>query len=187
MPRDGRSTRSQVTMPLYDYAILDQAGNRTGEFVRDVFQHIRDDAHTTIDGKPVERVPVRTAIQRTWHGRETESMALHFDPREIASIKADCPDMEINEKGFATFRNDAHQKKVYRQLAAAKERYTADAPRVDAQADTQENSRAAEALASKFGIDKGDPACPVTHLPSRPPRHRSKTSGRPSRRPTIRT
>jgi hypothetical protein len=173
-------------MPLYDYAILDKQGNRTGEYVRDVFQHIKEDAHTEIDGKPVERTVVRTSIQRTWHGRETESMALHFDPREIASIKADCPDIELNEKGFATFRNDAHQKKVYRQLEAAKERYQSDRPRVDPHADTRENDSAAKALAQKFGISKGEPACPVTHLPSRPPRPRSKTSGRLSKRPTTR-
>lgn len=174
-------------MPLYDYAILDTQGNRTGEYVRDVFQHIRDDALTEIDGRPVERAVVRTSIQRTWHGKETRSMALHFDPREMASIKADCPSMELDGEGFATFRNDAHQKRVYRELAAAKSRYQNDAPRVDERADTQENDRAAEALSQKFGIDKGDPACPVTHLPSRPPRPPSRTKGRRSRPPTIPT
>jgi len=138
-------------MPLYDYAILDTQGNRTGEYVRDVFQHIRDDALTEIDGRPVERAVVRTSIQRTWHGKETRSMALHFDPREMASIKADCPSMELDGEGFATFRNDAHLKRVYRELAAAKSRYQNDAPRVDERADTQENDRAAEALSQKFG------------------------------------
>lgn len=174
-------------MPFYDYDILDGAGNPTGEVVADIFQHIKDAPLTQIDGRAVRRAVVRTAIQRTWHGQETKSLQLNFDPRQMASIKADVPDMDLAPDGFATFRNDAHQRKVFKQLAAAKERYQADRPHVNVHDDIHENSGAAAAVAQRFGIAQGGPSCPVTTLPPSQPRARRRTNARPSKRPTTRT
>lgn len=67
-------------------------------------------------------------IQREWHGAETQDMELCFaKDADFASIKRDCPSMELRQTkaGFhrPVYRNNAHQRRVYKELDAAMKRH----------------------------------------------------------------
>ena len=116
-------------MPLYDYAILDAKGAPTGEYTEE-FQRITDEPLTRLeDGRPCTRVIRRApAIQRQWHGQEQTSMALRFAPGSEAELAAEGVDqIKLDANGFAVFENDAHQKRVYRQIDQAKKRHEEEA------------------------------------------------------------
>lgn len=58
----------------------------------------------------------------TWEGQEAKSMALAFDPAGIAELKKECPSIELGRDGHVRFRSDSHQRRVYREIQAARER-----------------------------------------------------------------
>ncbi|MDX2147582.1 MAG: hypothetical protein SFZ23_08680 [Planctomycetota bacterium] len=114
-------------MPLYDYAILDSDGKPTGRTV-ELFQKMSEPAATVIDGEPVTRIPQAARVQRQWDTREGTSLALEIDPAHLPNWRRDVPSLEINSRGQAVYRNDAHQRRVYREMLAAKARYADEPP-----------------------------------------------------------
>lgn len=83
------------------------------------------------------------AVQRTWargrDGIERKSKAMVFQEAGIPEIKRDCPSMDFEVRdGEATpiFHNDAHHRKVMKELSGAKKRYEdeRDAKKVAAKA-----------------------------------------------------
>lgn len=147
-------------MPMYDYAILDAKGAPTGEYTEE-FQRISDDPLTRLeDGRPCARVIRQApAIQRQWHGQEQSSMALRFAPGSEAELAAEgVTDIKLNKDGFAVFENDAHQKRVYRQIETAKKRHEeeavasgAKATRAAGDVDDSDLPSAAQVIADRWG------------------------------------
>lgn len=69
-------------------------------------------------------------VEREWHGPEQTSLEVAFaGDADIASIKRDCPSMELKrtKAGFLrpVSRNDKHDRDWKRQLGQAVERYRA--------------------------------------------------------------
>ena len=56
---------------------------------------------------------------REWRGMESTSFSM---PRFGDGIKADCPSAITNARGQMVFKSDAHQRQVYREMAAATKR-----------------------------------------------------------------
>lgn len=67
----------------------------------------------------------RQFVGRDWRGMEAASMSLPeiVDPRHQAKWRADVPSIQFNQRGQVIFSNDAHQRRVYGEMAAARKRY----------------------------------------------------------------
>jgi putative FmdB family regulatory protein len=59
---------------------------------------------------------------REWHGLEQLDLGMKFDPSALGRLKRDVPDLELDERGFVKFRDNQHQRRVYRQMNAAVQR-----------------------------------------------------------------
>lgn len=59
---------------------------------------------------------------REWRGSESVSMAFpEVRPEDRAEWKRDCPSIEFNNSGQIVYRNDAHQRQVYREMNRVRE------------------------------------------------------------------
>lgn len=60
----------------------------------------------------------RQYVGREWRGKEGESISLpEVAPEHRAGWKQDVPSIEFNDRGRVVFRNDQHQRQVYREMA----------------------------------------------------------------------
>jgi putative FmdB family regulatory protein len=59
---------------------------------------------------------------RAWDVREGTSVSLYFDPEKLPELTRDVPDLKLNSAGAVVYDNDAHQRKVKKQMRDALER-----------------------------------------------------------------
>jgi hypothetical protein len=57
-----------------------------------------------------------------WHGKESKSLSLAFDPRKLGELRRDVPSLELHGDGSVKFKSNSHQRKVYREMEAATRR-----------------------------------------------------------------
>ncbi len=108
-------------MPIYVYRQV-QDGKPIGEDI-EVFQHMSEPHLTEINGAPVMRVVTQVKTKPYWAESQGTSLALQINPSDLGEWQRDVPDLKINSHGQAVYDNDQHQRKVYKQMLAARERY----------------------------------------------------------------
>lgn len=54
-----------------------------------------------------------------WHGKESKSLSLAFDPRKLGELRKDVPSLDLHPDGSVKFNSNSHQKRVYREMSAA--------------------------------------------------------------------
>jgi len=134
-------------MPMYDFKC--ECGH-----THEAFKKMNDPAPECPKcGGVCHVVPARFSAEREWHGRESVSMALRFDKAHEAEVAADVPSIKLNDDGFAVFTSDSHQRRVYRELEAAKNRYVEKDREKNRKKDSRAErvSRLAKKLEAKFG------------------------------------
>lgn len=134
-------------MPMYDFKC--DCG-----FTHEAFKKMNDPAPECPKcGGPCHVVPSQFSTEREWHGQESTSMALRFDKAHEAEVARDIPSIQLNDDGFAVFKNNAHQRKVYKELEAAKNRYTEQDREKNRKKDNRGErvTRLAQTLERKFG------------------------------------
>lgn len=109
-------------MPIYAYKCQNPACSH--EF--DEFARVADRHSTRCQKCGAHRctiVPSAPARPRPdWQGSDAISQELRFDPKHIDRLRRDVPDAELSPSGRMIFKNDAHQKRVYKQMAGAVKR-----------------------------------------------------------------
>jgi len=59
---------------------------------------------------------------REWHGKESQSLSMAFDPRHIDKLKKGVPSAELHPDGSLKFNSDKHQRQVYKEMGAEMKR-----------------------------------------------------------------
>lgn len=96
-------------------------------------------------------VPAKFTTRREWHGEEAVSMSLQFAPGSEAEVAKDVPSIKLNGRGQAVFTDDAHQRRVYREIADAKRRIDEQMPQQVPDDGADVRAAAAE-ISQKFGV-----------------------------------
>jgi len=60
---------------------------------------------------------------RAWEEREGRSLQFSFEPSAIPQLKREMPSAQFNEQGDMVFTSDRQQRRVFREMAATRERY----------------------------------------------------------------
>ncbi len=90
------------------------------------------------------------AVEREWSGREAVSLKFAFDPNS-KEIRRECPSIRLNRAGHVLWKSDRHQKKVYREMQAALDRYNEEErERLDRRRANAKDIRAAAGAIRQF-------------------------------------
>jgi hypothetical protein len=91
------------------------------------------------------------SVPHEWVGDEARSLKLSFDPAGYAELKKEAPSIEIGRSGDVYYRNDRHQKRVFREIAATQRRYAEEEQaRLDRRKATREDIAEAVQAVGKF-------------------------------------
>lgn len=96
-------------------------------------------------------VPGKFTTRREWHGEEAVSQMLQFAPGSEAEVAKDIPSIKLNCRGQVVFTDDAHQRRVYREMAEAKRRHEEQMPQPERDDGSDVRAAAAE-ISEKFGV-----------------------------------
>jgi hypothetical protein len=61
--------------------------------------------------------------ERPWDEHEGTSRMLSFDPAGMPTLKREMPSAEFNRDGDMVFRSNSHQRRVFREMTATRQRY----------------------------------------------------------------
>jgi len=72
------------------------------------------------DWSAIDRPP---STERDWQGKDSLSLMFQFDPKHVGELKRHMPSAEVCPRtGRFVFKNNKHQKRVYREMSAAAQR-----------------------------------------------------------------